>query len=83
MPTERIDHFARIRSEPEAVEEVPEGAPVVLPHLIEWLEAQFPVNPPSPPFNSVDSCAWALGEIATQHGEQRVIAYLKLLMRAG
>jgi hypothetical protein len=76
---ERPDHFANMRREPLAAEP-PEGAPVVTPALIEWLEREFAVPPPRD-WNGLDDVVNLLGATAMAYGEQRVIAHLKLLMK--
>lgn len=82
MPTERHDHFAAMRGEAAPPEDPPEGAPVVTPALIEWLEREFAVPPPRD-WNGLNDVVNLLGGVACAYGEQRVIAHLKLLMKAG
>lgn len=80
MPTERPDHFAHLR-EPVS-QEVPEGAPVIRPDIITWLEAQFPIVVPEPP-RSLDEAAAGISDLAALFGQQQVIAHLRLLVRQG
>jgi hypothetical protein len=78
---ERTDHFAAMRASPEpAPSEPPEGAPVVTPYLIEWLEKQFPSSTPVRASSLNDAIAGVTG-LAQWHGEQRVITYLRTLVK--
>lgn len=75
----RTDHFAYLKHAPEAPP--PErDQPVVTPGLVEHLEVLFPVTLPPPP-NSREGIAMASYEVARMHGEQRVIAAIRELIR--
>lgn len=69
----------RAEDEP-APSEPPEGAPVVAPYLIAWLEAQFP--PPRLATSlSVDGAVTTLGKVAERAGQLQVIEYLRTLVK--
>lgn len=81
MPADRIDHFVHMRAEPGPATEPPEGAPIVSPMLVEWLEKAFPVFVASPP-GTLDQAVYALSSTNRSYGEQSVLAYLRTLVRA-
>lgn len=80
MPVDRPDHLARIRGEAPS-EEPPEGAPVVRPELIEYLEAHLDLTLAR---GSLATSQDDLVHLATAHafiqGKLSLIAHLKTLV---
>lgn len=76
-----MDHFERMRREPEPQAEHDADAPLVLPALIEYLERVYAIPVPVSTAKSMDQAIEASTHLARMVGQQEVLAHLRTLLR--